>query len=308
MAGIYIYSDRKDIVAELVGYAKLIGKEANVITVCAEKANEVQGIGADKVYVLKGNSTITESYGKAIAEFLKEKNAEILLVGATARGRDLAARVAGYLDCGMVSDVSSLSYQDGKVKTERMFYGGAIVQTEVLSGLCVITVPEGLFEALSDVNSRSEVLEVSVASDDRVVVKSTAAIVKQGTNIASAEKIICVGMGLNKEEDVNLARELAGVLGAEVACSRGIAEERQWLPVENYIGISGTVVKPQLYLSLGVSGQVQHVYGMRDSKVIVAINSDEKAPIFKAADYGIVGDLYEVIPLLTQALKAFQQA
>lgn len=303
MAGIFICSDKKDLVRELVGFAKTTGKEADVITFASETAKEIQGIGADKVYVLTGDSAILESYGKAVAEFLKEKDAEMLLVGATARGRDLAARVAGYLDCGMVSDVSSLSCQDGKVRTERMVHGGAITQGEILSEFCVITVPAGLFEAAEGAHGASELIATNVNADSRVNIKATAATVKQGTDIAAAKKIVCIGMGLNKAEDVNIARALAGVLGAEVACTRGIAEERRWLPVENYIGISGTAVKPQLYLSMGVSGQVQHVYGIRDAKTIVAINTDEKAPIFRAADYGIVGDMYEIIPLITEALQ-----
>ena len=122
-------------------------------------------------------------------------------------------------------------------------------------------------------------------------------------DLAQAKIIVCVGRGVEKPEDIKLARELADVLGGEVGCSRPIAEELNWLPEEFYLGISGKKVKPELYIGLGVSGQIQHVTGIRDSKVIFAVNRDENAPIFEAADYGIVGDLYQVVPKLIEELK-----
>jgi electron transfer flavoprotein alpha subunit len=109
---------------------------------------------------------------------------------------------------------------------------------------------------------------------------------------------------VEKKEDIGLVKELADVLGGEVACSRPIAEELHWLPEEVYLGISGKKVKPDLYVGVGISGQIQHVTGIRDSKVIFAINRDENAPIFEAADYGIVGDLYQVVPKLVEELKS----
>ncbi len=131
----------------------------------------------------------------------------------------------------------------------------------------------------------------------------TAAIVKEGADLSTAERVVCIGLSMDKKDDMKIAQNLADAIGAEIGCTRGIAEERHWLPVEQYIGISGAVVKPKLYISMGVSGQVQHVYGIRDSQIIAAVDTNEKAPIFKAADYGIVGDMYEIIPALTAALK-----
>lgn len=300
MAGIYIYSDKPDITAELISFAKQSGKEAFALAIGEEFAAEVAHFGADKIFALKGDSLVVENYSKSIAEFLKEQEADLFVVGASARGRDLAARVAGYLDCGMASDISSLSYADGNLACERMMYGGAVVQSEVISGLSVVTVSAGKFEAGT---GESEIVSVDVQADKRVSLLETAPIVKEGADLNAADKIVCIGLGMEKEEDVQMAKELAAVLKAELGCTRGIAEERHWLPVEQYIGISGAVTKPQLYLSMGVSGQVQHVFGIRDSKIIAAVDSNEKAPIFRSADYGIVGDMYEIIPLLTEALK-----
>jgi electron transfer flavoprotein alpha subunit len=300
MAGIYVYSDKSDIAAELISFAKQTGKGAFALTFTQESAAELAQCGADKVYLIKGESPLVENYSKAIATFLQNEGAELFAVGATARGRDLAARVSGYLDCGMASDVSSLNYTDGNLLCERMMYGGAVVQSEALSGLSVVTVPAGHFDKSA---GSAEIVSIELASDSRLSLIEKASIVKEGADLNVADKIVCVGLGMEKQEDIKMAQELAAVLGAELGCTRGVAEERHWLPVEQYIGISGAIIKPQLYLSMGVSGQIQHIFGIRESKIIVAIDSNEKAPIFRSADYGIVGDMYEIIPLLTAALK-----
>jgi electron transfer flavoprotein alpha subunit len=300
MKGIYIYSDKNNLAAEIVGFAKAAGKEAYILTFDEKTAEAMNNWGADKIYLIKGDSDLAENYGKAIAELLKKEEAELFAVGATVRGRDLAARAAGYLDCAMVSDVSSVTFADGKLCTERMIYGGIMQQSEVLEGFAVITIPAGKFEAIS---GATDILSVNLEADKRVSIIETAPIVKEGADISSADKIVCVGMALDKQEDLQIAKDLAEAIGAEIGCTRGVAEERHWLPIQNYIGISGVVVKPKLYLSMGVSGQIQHVFGVRDAQVIVAVDTNEKAPIFRAADYGIIGDMYEVIPLLTEALK-----
>ncbi|HRX22164.1 MAG TPA: electron transfer flavoprotein subunit alpha/FixB family protein [Syntrophomonadaceae bacterium] len=300
MAGIYIYSDKANIAAELVTLARQAGKTAVLLAFDQDQADTLTQCGADQVCLLQGDSPLPENYAQAVADLLTQEGADLLAVGATARGRDLAARVAGYLDCGMASDVSSLSYQDGAWQCERMLYGGAVVQGQILMGLCVVTVPAGKFEAAS---GNCDITALTVGADTRVSLVEQTPIVKTGADLTNAERVVCVGMGLDKKEDLSMIQELANCLSAEIGCTRGVAEERHWLPVEQYIGISGAVIRPKLYLCLGVSGQVQHVVGVRDAKLIVAVDINEKAPIFRSADYGIVGDMYEVVPLLVQALK-----
>jgi len=299
MAGIYIYSDKETLAAELISFAKQAGKIANVLAFDQISAEAIAQYGADQVCLFQGDSPIVENYAKAIAGFLQNEQAELFVVGATARGRDLAARVAGYLDCGMVSDVSSIRYEDGKLTTERMLYGGAVTQFETVEGLAVATVSSGKYEAVKA--GTSNIVPVSVQPDMRVALIESACIVREGVDLSVAEKVVCIGLGMEKKEDMKIAQDLADVLGAEIGCTRAVCEQHHWLP--NYIGISGVTVKPSLYISMGVSGQVQHVVGMRDSKIIVAINNNDKAPIFQAADYGIVGNLYEIVPLLTEELK-----
>ncbi len=303
MSGIYVYSDNFGLSAALLSLAAQSGEEVCAITLDQDQADELVNYGADRLLVLKGDSPRPESYAKVIAELLKKENAELFLVGSTARGRELAAKTAGYLDCGMVSDAASLVFEVGKIVTTRLMYGGSVVQTEIINSLTVVTVPVGKFEAAKNESKKGVISSLEVKADQRVNIIETSPIKKEGIDLAAADKVVCIGMGLDKPEDIQIAQDLAQVLGAEIGCTRGIAEERHWLPVQSYIGISGANVKPSLYISMGVSGQVQHVVGIRDSRIIAAVDSNDKAPIFKAADYGIVGDLYEIIPLLTEALR-----
>ncbi|HWQ74458.1 MAG TPA: electron transfer flavoprotein subunit alpha/FixB family protein [Syntrophomonas sp.] len=299
MAGVYIYSDNIDLAAEIVGFAKGTGKSAVILTTSSEAADLLKNVGADKVLLLTGSSRYIGNYAKAVAELLETERAELFAVGSTVIGRELAASVAGYLDCAMVSDVRSAHFDGGKLFTEKIIFGGAVSQSEEMSGLGVISIPAGVFEKATVCTC--EVTETFVSADARTLSVSQEPIVKQSRDLSKAQKIVCIGLGVNKEDDVQIARNLADAIGAEVGCTRSIAEDLKWLP--DYIGITGIIVKPQLYISMGVSGQIQHVFGIRDSKIIVAIDTNEKAPIFRVADYGIVGDLYEVIPMLTEALK-----
>lgn len=296
---IYVYSDRQQLAAELVGFAKSVGKEAVVLAFDPDFAHDLKDCGADRVCLVKGGVR-AEDCCKAVANLLTAEQAELFAVGATACGRDFAARVAGYLDCAMVSDASTICAENGGFVTERTMYGGSVVHRERLEGLSVVTLPAAKFETIS---GETAITEIDLNADRRVQVLESAPMVKEGADLSKAEKIVCVGVAVAKQEDMKLAEDLAEVLGAELGCTRAIAEERHWLPTEQYIGISGVITKPKLYLSMGVSGQVQHVYGIRDSQVIVGIDINDGAPIFKAADYGIVGDMYEIVPLLIEELK-----
>jgi electron transfer flavoprotein alpha subunit len=299
MAGIYIYSELTQAAAELVTFAKQAGKTAHILAFNQEEAQVAAGFAAETVIFFQGGSQLAENYAKPIAGLLKESGAELFAVISSDRGRDLAARVSGYLECGMISDVATINWEADKLVTTRIMYGGAVIQSNQAQGLAVATIPAGLFAPSS--GGTTEIVVVPAVADERVHLIASAPAVKTCVDLTVADKIVCIGLGMEKREDMKIAEQLAEVIGAEIGCTRTIAEERHWLPC--YIGISGLSVKPSLMISLGVSGQVQHVVGMRDSKIVAAINNNAKAPIFQAADYGIVGDMNEIVPLLTQALK-----
>lgn len=308
MAGIWIYSEDTDIAKQLLTLGKELAgqlqQQVSALTIFEEDAKALVASGADKVFVLKGDSAWPESYAPAVAELAGKEQPTVFFIGGTMRGKDLAAKVAAALKTGLVNDAFAVRFENGTIETDRVMYGGLAVCTEILQGIGVVTIPPRTYDAAAQDGSRSgEITTVAASVSSELVVGNVCPIVRQGADIATADKLVCVGRGVGKQEDLQLAKDLAAALGAEVGCTRSIAEDYHWLPNETYIGLSGQKVKPSLYISMGVSGQVQHVAGIRDSKVIVAIDTNEDAPIFAAADYGIVGDLYQVVPLLTEAIK-----
>lgn len=298
MAGIFVYSSQPEYAAELVGIAAAAGKEANVILL-GGSAEEFKNCGAKKVYSVKAEN-MPESYARSISDFLKEQEAEAFLVSATSTGRDLAARVAEYSNCVMVSDAASIAFSDGGVNTTRTTYGGVIVESEHFAGFGVVTLPAGL---ASPVSGAAEIVDLELNADERVKRIEQKPVIKEGVDLKKAEKVLCVGMGVANRDDLKLIEDLSSKLGGAIGCTRGVAEDREWFPREQYIGISGAVVKPDLYLSFAVSGQVQHVYGIRDAKIIAAVNTDDKCPMIKNSDYAIIGDWKEIASLLLEALK-----
>ncbi len=306
MPGIWIYSENSVVARQLLTAGqklkKIMQQPVNAITINGDTAQCLAG--ADKVFLLKGVNTWPESYADAVADILAEKQADVILIGGTLRGKDLAAKVAAKLKTGLVTDALSIEYADEMIKTTRLMYGGLAVCAETVSLPALVTIPPRTFEEADDSEGQCEITIIEVANaDSRVNISNVCPIVREGADISASDRLVCVGRGLAKQEDLNIAKQLASTIGAEIGCTRGIAEDYHWLPNERYIGISGQKVKPEVYIGIGVSGQVQHVTGIRDAKIIVAVNNNEKAPIFEAADYGIVGDLYEVVPLLTAALQ-----
>jgi electron transfer flavoprotein alpha subunit len=309
MAGIWVYSEDISIAQQLLSLASTLagqtGKNVCAITLAGEEAADLIQTGANLVYRITGANPWPESYAAAIADLVKKEKPDLLLIGGTLRGKDVAAKVAAAVQSGLVTDAFAVRYGSEGFETERLMYGGLAVCTEVLGEACLVTVPPRIFDPLAADTGRSgETINVEASGEERLSVGGVCPIVRQGADISTADKIVCVGRGLAKQEDMKLIEELAAALGAEIGCSRSVAEDYHWLPVERYIGLSGQKIKPSIYLSVGVSGQVQHIAGVRDSKLIVAVDMNENAPIFEAADYGIVGDLYQVVPLLISALSA----
>ncbi len=309
MSGIWIYSEDSMSVKELltVGLELKVsmGQLVGVITLASEEQDAFIAAGADKVCILKGQNPWPESYADAVADFLSKEQASVLLVGGTLRGKELAAKVAAILKIGLVTDAVTVGYVNNGIETTRLIYGGLAIQTEAVSLPAFVTVPPRTYsETPAMAGRQGEVFIIEVDNTaSGISVSNVCPIIREGADISTASRVIGVGRGFSKKEDLAMAEKLAQAIGAEIGCTRGIAEDSHWLPSERYIGISGQKVKAEFYLAAGISGQVQHVVGVRDSKIIVAIDTNEKAPIFAAADYGIVGDLYEVLPLLAAALE-----
>lgn len=309
MAGIWVYSEDTSVLFQLLSIGRVLadGLKENVGAINLfddSAAADIVSRGADKVVSLTGESLWAEGYAEAITEQLAQAEPTVILVGGTLRGKDVAAKIAAKLKVGLVNSATDIKVDNGQLVTNRIMYGGLAVCTEELGKGCIVTIdPRTYEESQADASRTGETVTVAAKIDDRAkMVGDVCPIVRQTADISEAQKVVCVGRGVGKQEDMKLAENLAAKLGAEIGCTRSIAEDYHWLPVESYIGLSGAKTKPELYISFGVSGQIQHVAGIRDSKIIVAIDTNEKAPIFEAADYGIVGDLYEIVPLLTEKI------
>lgn len=261
------------------------------------------GANAVKLLPIPANTT-WEQYAKVVADEGNNEHPELIAVAATKRGKTFAAQLAAYLDIPYVTESKGFEIEGDVVSFSRTIYGGLAEKTLETNQSVVVSVAPGTFEQQkSAAVDKGDVSTLQLPETDDVVVVERKAKEVSTVNLNDANVVVGVGRGIGTQENVKLAEELASALGGEVACTRPVAEDLHFLPEERYIGISGQVIKPNLYIAAGVSGQIQHVYGVRDAKTIVAIDKNENAPIFKVADYYIVGDLKEIIPELVANVK-----
>jgi electron transfer flavoprotein alpha subunit len=318
---VWVFSERRDVALELLGKGRELANRLGGI-LCAlslgTNASEDAGVfashGADTVYVVENRAlegALPEPFADAIARLALQHGPEVLLLGSTRKGKDIAARAAVRLETGVMTDCLALNIGEGKqMVVDRPSYGGILVSTETCETRPQIaTVPPRVFEPAPQREGRTgEIVRVEMELTPpstrvlQVVPKES-----KGARLEDASVIVSGGRGLAKKEDFTILEGLAKALGGEVGCSSPIAEDLKWLPLERLVGLTGMKVKPKLYVACGISGQVQHITGMRGARVVVAINTDPEAPIFRQADYCVKGDLYEVVPALTEAFRKIRQ-
>ena len=259
--------------------------------------------GASKVVVLTGGKPSADALARDLARLVTENGAKSFLAAASATGKDIAPRVAALLDSTIFSDVTGLSASGESFTAVRPWLAGKAIATlsSTAPVFCATTRPNA-FQA-SETGGNAEIVEVAASSDGKAIVASIAAKVGGKLDVKEAPVVVSGGRGMKAPENFKLIEELAAAFGnAATGASRAVVDSG-WRPHGEQVGQTGKTVSPQLYIAVGISGAIQHLAGMRTSKVIVAINRDADAPIFKVADYGIVGDLFEVVPALTAALK-----
>ena len=303
---IFIVSDSYSVLPEFCAGAKKLAESVTAVVFGDEQqAKDAASCGADKlVYCPVGNDISPEDYANAIAELVKTVPGALVLVNNSIRGRALAGKISVYLDTAVIGSVNDLTEEDGSLVCRRMVYGGTAQRKEkFLTPYGVITVSAGLFDVPALATPTTEICAIAGTPEGSVKRLSLEEKKEGGVNLVAAKRIVDVGRGLAAEEDLEMCRKLAKALDAEIGCSRPVAENNKWLPKSSYLGITGVQVKPELIVVLGVSGQVQHIGGINKSKVIVAINKDKSAPIFKNADYGLVGDMYKIVPALIEKLS-----
>jgi electron transfer flavoprotein alpha subunit len=271
-------------------------------------AGELGGYGAAKILIVQqpelGKYSAT-AYAKVIAEAAKREQTDILLLPATAMGRDSAPRVAVKLNAGLASDCVALKVDDGTIIATRPVYAGkALTEIKINSTVKVFTLRPNVFPAGASNGGevKVEVLDIPLAESDfaSVAIETTQASGK--VDVTEADIIVSGGRGLKGPENFTMIENLAGVLGGAVGASRAVVDA-VWRPHNEQVGQTGKTVSPSLYIAVAISGAIQHLAGMSSSKYIVAINKDKDAPIFQIADYGIVADAFDVVPALTLETK-----
>ena len=321
---VWVFAEQRDgvimpVVIELLGEGKKLANEVGCNLCAVLCGHHVEGLadqlfeyGADKVYVADHEELATyrtDAYTKVINDAIEEYKPEIVLLGATHIGRDLGPCLAVKANTGLTADCTKLEIdpEDKKIKQTRPAFGGNLMATIVCPNHRpqMSTVRPGVMEkAAFEEGRKGELIKLNVEfkeGDIRTKVLEIVKTMKDTVSLTDAEIIVSGGMGLGKPEGFELLKQLADKLGGIVAASRA-AVDAGWIDHAYQVGQTGTTVKPKIYIACGISGAIQHVAGMENSEQIIAINTNENAPIFEIADYGIVGDLYKVIPAIMEAL------
>ncbi|HFL2514856.1 TPA: electron transfer flavoprotein subunit alpha/FixB family protein [Clostridioides difficile] len=323
--GVWVIGEQREgkinpVTIELIGegrkLADQLGKELAVVIAGYEVEKEVKELlhySVDKVYYINDpllKDFTTDGYAISIANLIERKKPEVVLVGATSIGRDIAPRIAGKVGTGLTADCTKLEIDstDNKLLQTRPAFGGNLMATIVCpkNRPQMSTVRPGVMAKAVRNESETGILEVVTPGLTEKMIRTRLVEIlpqeKKSVNLTDARIIVSGGRGLKRAEGFELIKELADKLGAEIGASRA-AVDSGWIEHSHQVGQTGTTVRPELYIACGISGAIQHLAGMSDSKYIVAINKDAKAPIFSICDYGIVGDLYEIIPEMIESLN-----
>jgi len=305
-----------EIVSEGRRLADALGQDLTVILLGSnikDKAAALGQYGADKVLVCddaKLEPYTTDAYVSVIAELVKEGDPAVLLVGASVEGKDLSSRLAARLDVAMAQDCTAFAIEDGNLVATRPIYAGkayAKVTFENSFPQMAAARPKVMEMNEPDASKSAEVVDAAFTLDDGALKTKVVNVIKDESgkvDLTEADKIVSGGRGMKGPENYKILEDLADLIGASVGASRS-AVDAGWRPHTDQVGQTGKVVSPNLYVACGISGAIQHLAGMSTSKVIVAINKDEDAPIFQKADYGLVGDLFDVVPALTEEVKKY---
>ena len=335
--GVYVFAQQVDnklssIGFELLGKAKDLAKDLNTdvtAVLIGSGVDELAAYGADRVIVVDDpelKEYRTEPYTHALASVINKYKPEIMLVGATAIGRDLGPRVSARVATGLTADCTQLDIGDfplvakegqeqkhNQLLMTRPAFGGNTIATIACPNNRpqMATVRPGVMQKIERIEGAKAVVEEynpGFTPDNKYVeILDVVKSVTETVDIMDAKILVSGGRGVGSPENFKILEDLAEALGGEVSCSRAVVDSG-WKPKDLQVGQTGKTVRPQVYFAIGISGAIQHVAGMEESDLIIAINKDETAPIFDVADYGLVGDLNKIVPRLTEMIKANKKA
>jgi electron transfer flavoprotein alpha subunit len=289
--------------------AKNFNSEAEAVVVggSIENLSEISNYGISKIIHFKNDDLknySSSAYSDIIQEYAAETGAEYLILANTSLGKDLAPRIAVKLNAGILMDCINLNFENNELVATRPVYAGkALMDVKLNSSIKVITLRPNMFKAEENKSASEAEVEVKEIASPNLRTRVTELKKSAGKlDVSEADIIVSGGRGLKSPENFKLVEELADVLGAAVGASRAVVDAG-WRPHGEQVGQTGKTVSPTLYIACGISGAIQHLAGMSTSKYIVAINKDKDAPIFNIADYGIAGDIFEILPALTEEIK-----
>ncbi|MBU2548618.1 MAG: electron transfer flavoprotein subunit alpha/FixB family protein [Proteobacteria bacterium] len=320
--GIWFVAEQRDgelrkVSYEVASTARRLADEAGtsvagiLVGASQDVAAKLAAYGADKLFVVddeKVRDYLPVPYTQIIAKIVKEGAPAALIMSASTQGKDLASRLAARLGVGLAMDLVALSLNDDKkIVAKRPIYAGKVFADVLPAGdpQMFTTRPNVMSVIEPDESKKAEVVSVALDLDEKAFATKVAEILKDTSGkieLTEADIIVSGGRGMKGPENYHIIEELAAVLGAAVGASRS-AVDAGWRPHTDQVGQTGKVVSPNMYIACGISGAIQHLAGMSSSKVIVAVNKDAEAPIFQKADYGIVADLFEAVPVMTREFK-----
>jgi electron transfer flavoprotein alpha subunit len=304
----WVFAEQAASLADVLSGALTLADEVAAVVIGGQDdADKALHAGASKVYFIDAQEdAIAEDYTATWQSLVAQEKPRLVILKQSKRTRLLAGRLAAALQTSVITDVTNLVIEGDAVIGEHLVYGGsALRRAKNTAGTCIALVGEGVFTAgTPGVTGGVTITVPYVPPARRAQVLERKPKTGESVNLAIAKKVVGIGRGVQKQEDIAIVEALAKALGAEIACTRPIAEGENWLARERYIGVSGAMLKPDYYLAVGISGQIQHMVGVNNARTIIAINSDKNAPIFKLADYGLVADLYTAVPKLTAALAS----
>jgi len=274
----------------------------------ASVCSQLSGYNVSEVLVLEDEKVNTFSplfYLKALEDIAKAESPNIIVFGHTYETRDWVPRLSARLDIPFISDCIGYKKEDELTFIRSIYQGKFNSDSTVKNGILIVSFQSGAFQADSLQSGSSDIRQLTVdlsEVNDSIVPEEKFQEAEKSVDLTQADVIVSIGRGIGKEENIELARKLAKTLGGKIASSRPVVDAG-WLESSRQVGSSGQTVSPKLYLALGISGAIQHVVGMKGSKNIVVINKDLNAPLFEIADYGVVGDIFEIVPKLTEKLQ-----
>ena len=295
---VFVIAETEKGARDLCAGARTLGSEVALISFSEQTT--IAGI-ADVVYRIDvPTGAVVESAAATVSALAEDKAPAIVLVEPTRRMKVIAGKVAAKFGTSVITDVSAF---DGEV-ARSLYFGGIATRDQKSTGdISIFTCTSAPFGDAEATGADVVQTVAFVADGSGVTVRSREPLPKSDVNLAAAKRIVAAGRGFAAEEDLQMARDFAAAIGGELGCTRPLTEAEDWMPREAYIGISGLMLSPEVYVGIGVSGQMQHMVGVNGAKVAFAINKDKNAPIFNQVDYGLVGDLNAVLPAINEKLK-----